>query len=180
MRDLVEEKKKKILEVDIRRDIYDLVRKNAGSHFREIERKSGLTVGTVSYHLNFLKKHNLITEEKEGKNVRYFPKEFKAKNKKLMTFLRQKSTRNILLQILINKKCSHDDITKNISLSPSTVSWHVKKLLENNLITTQKIDRRTRYGIAIDEKEVMNLLITYKKTFLDAMVDNVVEMWEMD
>ena len=180
MKDLVGDKQKRILEVDLRREIYNLVKKNAGSHFRDIERKSGLAVGTVSYHLNFLKKHGLITEEKDGKNIRYFPREFKTKNKKIMTFLRQKSTRDILLQILINKKCTHDAITKNIQISPSTVSWHTKKLLENNIIVTKKEDKKTQYRIATDEKELMNLLITYQKTFLDTMVDNVIEMWELD
>ena len=36
--DFLDDKKKEALELDARRKIYDVVRKFAGSHFREIER----------------------------------------------------------------------------------------------------------------------------------------------
>ena len=172
------EKEKKILEVELRRKIYQIVRQYAGTHFREIERKSSLATGSAQYHLNYLKKRELIKSEKEGNTLRYFPKEFKTENKKIMGFLRQKSIRGIILFVLMHENCNHEQIADSIKLSPSTVSWHLKKLQDSNIINFSKKGRKTHYKIITDKNEIMNLLITYQESFFDNIVDNIVEMWE--
>jgi predicted transcriptional regulator len=176
--DLFNDKDKKVLELQTRREIYELVRKFVGSHFREIERKSNLPSGTVKYHLSYLVKHGLIKEEKDGNKVRYFSKEFKAENKKLLSLLRQKTIRDILLFILTHKDCNHEQIVKAINISPSTVSWHLKKLKDSNIIEFIKKGRKTFYNIIVDKDEIVKLLITYQESFLDSLVDRVIEMWE--
>ena len=170
--------KERILELDVRRQIYRLVQKYAGCHFREIERKSGLSTGSVNYHLGYLARHNLIKQEKEGNNLRYFPKDFKSQNTKLMGLLRQKSVRNILLYVLLNENCNHEQIVESVSLSPSTVSWHLKKLEDAGIVGSVKEGRSKSYNVRIEKEEIINLLITYKESFLDTLVDRVIEMWE--
>ena len=169
--------KNEVLELDTRRKIYEVIRKFAGSHFREIERKSNFPSGTVKYHLSYLKRHGLIKEEKEGNYCRYFPTTFKE-NKKLLGLLRQKRIREIILFILTNKNCNHEQIVQVVEISPSTVSWHLKKLEDKNIIGSIKEGRKTFYYIIIDEDEIIKLLITYQESFLDVLVDNVIEMWE--
>jgi len=171
------EKEKKTLEVDLRRKIYQIVNNFAGTHFREIERKSKLATGSVKYHLDYLSKQGLIKMSKEGNNVRYFPRSFKE-NKKIMSFLRQKSVRGIVLFILNHNNCNHEQIVNSVKLSPSTVSWHLKKLGDANIVGFVKKGRKTHYNLLIDKNEIMNLLITYQESFFDTVVDNIVEMWE--
>ncbi len=168
---------KNVLELGARRKIYETVSKYAGCHFREIERKSELSAGTVKYHLHFLTKHSLITLEKEGNNLRYFPKEFKPQNKLLMGLLRQESIRRIILFILINEGCAQESIIASVKLSPSTVSWHIRKLEDAKIIRSEKKGRTKSYLLLSDKNELMNLLITHKESFLDKIVDNVIEMW---
>ncbi len=176
--DFLDEKERKILELEARRKIYEVVTKFAGSHFREVERKCNLPTGTVKYHLSYLTKHGLIKEEKDESNVRYFPKEFAFQNKKLLGLLRQKKVRDIILFILTHTDCNHEQIVKMIRVSPSTVSWHLTKLVENNIIAATKKGRKTFYTIIIDKEEIIKLLITYRESFLDSLVDRVIEMWE--
>ena len=169
---------KKALELELRRKIYFQVRKQAGAHFREIERKSGLATGSVKHHLDYLARQGLIKAEKEGNNIRYFPRDFRPENKKIMGFLRQKSIRDILLFILTHNNCYHEQIVESVNLAPSTVSWHLKKLQDANIIGFAKKGRKTHYDMLIDKNEIMNLLITYQESFVDGIVDNIVEMWE--
>lgn len=176
--EFLSEKEKKVLELELRRKIYMLVKRYAGSHFREIERKSKLATGSVKYHLDYLARQGLIKTEREGNNIRYFPRDFKPENKKIMGFLRQKSIRDILLFILAHNNCNHEQIVESVALSPSTVSWHLKKLQDSNIIGFAKKGRKTYYNILIDKNEIMNLLITYQESFVDSIVDNIVEMWE--
>ena len=175
----LDESEKKVLELGTRRKIYDVVREFAGCHFREIERKSGLSTGSVQYHLDYLAKRDLISHEKEGNSIRYFPRDFSSKNKKLMGLLRQKSIRKILLFILSNNNCNHEQIVEFAKLSPSTVSWHLKKLEKDKIIGFIKKGRKTFYDTLIGKEEIIKLLITYKESFLDSMIDGVIEMWEL-
>lgn len=172
--------KNKILELETRKKIYNLIKIYAGCHFRDLERKSKFPASSLKYHLNYLAKHELITEKKEGNNLRYFPKEFNPENEMLLGLLRQKSLREILLFILTNKNCSHNDIVKFTNLSPPTITWHLKKLENKGIISSKMNGRNKNYKIIIDENEIMRLLIVYKESFFDSLVNNIVETWNFN
>lgn len=171
---------KKILELETRKNIYLAVKKFAGSHFREIQRKSGLAVGSVQHHLHFLVKSGLVKEIKKGQNLVYYPREFTSENTVLLGLLRQEHVRKIILFILINKDCNHEQIVKYVDLSPSTVSWHLKKLQQEGVVKADKQGRKTFYTLLCDKNELINLLITYQESFVDTLVDRVIEMWSLE
>ena len=165
----------KALELGVRKKIYNLVREHAGSHFRDIERKSKLPATSLRYHLNYLSKHTLIKIEKDGGYLRYFPNEF-IHDKHLMSLLRQESIRKILL-LLLNGKKSYSEIVDFLGLSTSTVSVHLTKL--SHVLKSVKIGRETYYELNMNPEEIMRLVITYQESFLDQMVDRVIEMWDV-
>ncbi len=172
------DKDKKILELETRKKIYLAIKEFAGSHFREIQRKSGLAVGSVQYHLHYLVKNGLVKEIKKDNNLVYFPREFTS-GTALLSFLRQESTRKIILFIMTNKDCNHEQIVKYVRLSPSTISWHLKKLQQQRIIKSEKKGRKTFYRLSCDEQTIINLLITYQESFVDKLVDRVIEMWSL-
>ena len=167
-----------MLDLESRRKIYDVVRKNAGGHMREIQRVSGMSHGIVTYHLSYLSKHNLIKEEKDGNYVRYYPVSIDVEDEKLLALLRQRSVRNILLFIVTNEGCSHQEISTGVNLSPSTTSWHLKKLIDNGFVITDKKIKGNAYSINVPKERIMNLLITYRESFVDSFVDGILELWE--
>jgi|SRR3989344_5437883 len=169
--------KKEALELEARRKIYDVVKRFAGCHFREIERKSMLSTGLVRYHLTYLTKHGLITEERDENHVRYFPEQFANENKKILGFLRQVKIREIILILLTQPLCNNEQIAKAIQVSPSTASWHLKKLEEREVITSVKKGRSICYTL-VDTENIIRLLITYRESFVDALVDRTIEMWK--
>jgi len=175
----INEKDKKVLELETRRKIYEVVKKHSGCHFRELERQSGLATGILKYHLDFLTKHDLIKKEKDGNNLRYFPNNVEPENRKLLSILRQKNIRKIILFILANKDCHHDDIVRFLGLSPSTVSWHLKKLVKNGIINQAREGRKTSYKLLINEEEMIKLLVLHKESFLDSLVNKTIEMWDI-
>lgn len=166
-----------VLELDSRRRIYEVVKKHAGSHFREIERKADMPAGTVRYHLSYLSRHGLIKEEKDGRKTRFFPRELRAENQKLLGLLRQKSVRDMILTILSDENYNHERIVKAVGISPPTVSWHLKKLEECGVIESKRAGRNVFYRLLADKEEIIKLLITYRESFVDELVDRVIEMW---
>ena len=179
LQEYLSEKSKKILELEKRRKAYNLVKKYSGCHFRELERKINLPALVLKYHLDFLTKHGLIRQEKDGNNIRYFPINVQFENTKLLILLRQESIRKIILFILSNKECHHEDIVNFTKLSPSTVSWHIKKLLKNDIISQTRDGRKTAYKILVKEDEIIKTLILYKESFLDSLVNKTIEMWDI-
>ncbi len=172
-------KNNEILELETRKNIYELVKRFAGCHFKEIVRKSKLSNGLVSYHLHYLVKHGLIKQEKKDNSVVYFPIDFKPENSKILRLLRQKNMRNIILFILTNGNCKHGKIVHFTHLSPSTVTWYLKKLEEEEMIISTRRGRTKTYKLVVDKEDVLNLLITYKESFFDSLVDNIVETWDL-
>ncbi len=169
---------KKILELNTRKRIYESVKMFAGSNFREIVKRSKLSNGVTRYHLHYLIRHKLIKQESKGNSVVYFPIEFKSENSKLLSLLRQNSLRRIILFILTNNNCEHSQIVNFTKLSPSTVTWHLKKLEMEKIITSSKLGRNKNYKLLVNNDEVVNLLITYRESFFDSLVDNIIETWD--
>lgn len=169
------EKTTKLLELDLRKKIYFLVKKHSGCHFRELERKSKIPAGTLRYHLDFLVKHSLLRREKQGNNLRYFFIPLQSENSLLLGMLRQKSLRSIILFILQNKKATHRSLVEFTHLSPSTVSWHLKKLIKEKII----LQENNFYSLAVFEEEIIKLLISYRESFLDSLVNKTIEMWDV-
>ena len=51
---------KKVVELEIRKDLYLLIVKSPGLHFREIQRRIKMATGKLTHDLNYLQKASLI------------------------------------------------------------------------------------------------------------------------
>jgi len=54
----------------------------------------------------------------------------------------------------------------------------LKKLEKESIIVCEKKGRKTFYQLLVKREELGKLLITYRASFLDEVVDRIVEMWE--
>lgn len=167
------------MELETRRKIYELIRKSPGIHFREIERRLNIAIGNLQYHLYYLEKENLIRSERDGEYIRYYPKDCMLDeiDRKIISFLRRRTARRILIYLLTNPNANNKEIAQGIGLSPSTISWHLNKLLEAKIVERKKEGRESFFRVK-DLERVARLLITYKESFLDRLVEGFVEVWE--
>lgn len=180
-----EEGFQKALQLDVRRKIYDVIEHSPGLHFREIQRRCELAVGSLQYHLDYLQKHHIIRTQTEGKFVRYYSVRGRQVGEgqtheigqKTMAFLRHESTRKIILFLLSQKRANNERIAEEIQLSPSTTSWHLDKLVEAGVLIRQREGRKSFFEL-VNASAAQQLLITFKKSFLDQAVDNFVEFTE--
>ena len=165
------------LQLDIRKKIYNTIKRNPGLHFRELQRRVGIATGALQYHLDYLAKKHLVKSEKETKFIRYYLIRQQFEDTALMSLLRQESMRKILVFLTQKRFATSNTISEGIGLSPSTASWHLEKLAQSGIVEKAKRGRRTFYKV-IDKDRVANLLVDYRKSFLDEMVNNFVEVWE--
>ena len=171
------EKEREILHLESRRKIYLLVKQFSGCSFHDLKRESSIAAGTLRYHLHYLAKYGVITAQKDGNKIRYFAKDIAEKDRKVLVLLRQKKSRHIVLQILNKKACSQRELVQILGVAPSTMSEYLAKLVKNQVLNAVKKEGGLQYSLAMEEAEIIGVLITYKESFLDKLVDQTIDMW---
>ena len=151
--------KDQILELETRRQIYELILKNPGLHLSEISRKLKIPKTTLTFHLNNLKKRGFIASIFEDKNSRFFVKHnFGNLEKKFIHMLRKETPRNIIIYIGWNACASQSELSRELEKSNKTIEKHLKKLLDLGIIEPVPIEngtmRTTKNKIIIDRKPV--------------------------
>ena len=171
------EKRDSTLDLKIRRKIYNHIRYYPGLHERELSRRLKIPLSTLDYHLHYLKRRGLITTNTEKQNIRYYiVGHISAIDKKILSALRQKMSRKIIIFLLLNNNSSNKDICDHIGLPSNTVSFHLNKLVKLNLIDRNKTGREMIYSTK-NPGYISDLIIVYRKSFVDDAVDRFVDTW---
>ncbi|MFH1255966.1 MAG: winged helix-turn-helix transcriptional regulator [Candidatus Diapherotrites archaeon] len=169
------------LELGARKKIYTEIKSAPGIHFRELQRRTGLATGSLQYHLDVLVKKHVVKVLKEKKFARYYTirEMIESFDAAALGILRQQSIRQIVLFLLQSKSKSANnmDIAAAVSLSPSTVSVHLDKMVGVGLLKKERRGREVIFSLS-DTKRTAELLVEHKKSFFDELVDNFAEVWQ--
>jgi predicted transcriptional regulator len=93
-----------------------------------------------------------------------------------MSLLRQESIRRILLCLLEKPGSMNKELVDEMMLSPSTISWHIGRLIQTGAVVAEKKDGETVFYVS-EPEIVTKLLVTYKSSFVDKIVDRFVDVW---
>ncbi len=162
-----------------RDQVYSIIIKNPGLHFREIQRRVDIATGALQYHIDYLKKKGLIKEEKSGKFVRFYSIKEETVDKNLMNLLRQDQVRKILLFLINKRRANTKVLAESLDMSKSTAQFHMNKLVEENIVLEKKEKNNTFYSI-IKKEPIIEHLVVYKKSFLDDLVESFANLWEKE
>jgi len=165
------------LELENRRKIYEYVSRFPGSYFREIQKAIGLEVGTLEYHLDYLERRGILSSEVEAGRRRYYVSaQIPHEDKHIIGLMRQKVLRRIVVHLLLNPRSSFSELLSLVGISKSTLSFHLSKLVKAGVVKEERVGREKVYWID-DVDRISGVLITYKSSLLDDVVDRFVEVW---
>lgn len=165
------------LELGTRKRIFECVRSAPGIHFREIQRRTSLPIGVLEYHLNYLVTRSILVLDRGENFSRYFPGgEMSHEKRRILSALRQEIPRGIILFLLGHPGATHGELLGNFTISGGTLSYHIKKLVGMGVIRVEKVGRESRMTV-IDPDKVADLLIVYRRTFIDKLVDDFVAVY---
>jgi len=165
-----------VLELETRRKIYDLVAKNPGLHLSRIAELLVMRTSLVEYHLIYLEKSQIVIPSKESGYARYYIRgAVGIEDKRFIAILRQDVPLRIVLYLLKNVRSQHKDILENLDIAPSTLSYHLKKLVKHGLIAVHTYGEERGYYIT-NREEILRILMQYKpynliESFKDIWVD---------
>lgn len=166
-----------ILELETRKEIFEYVQTNPGVHFSQVKRDLDMETGLLQHHLDTLEEYDvLMSQEHQGKRRLFVAEELTNEEREILSSLRYETTRHILLFLIQEEAARNGSIADELSVAPSTVSWHVSRLVEDGIISQIQDGRTTFYTVA-DEELTMQLLVRYKESFVDRAVDNVLDFW---
>jgi len=168
--------KDEILENERRRRIYTVLDGNPGIHMRELQRILDMPLATLEYHLSYMARRKIVFSEKEGYHKRYYTKPLDPADKRLVSALRQKRMREIVLLVLATGKAKFQFLSNSLELPHSTLSLYLKYLVDNNILARERIGYENVYTIQ-NEDGVARVLIAYKSSFLDKLVDKALATW---
>jgi predicted transcriptional regulator len=159
--------------------VLHFIQDNPGCHLRRVKRAMAISMGTVQYQLDKLEKMGKITSTRRGLYKYYFPARlFKENEKEILEVLTHETARKILLFIIEQKSPAQTDIVNNVKISPRSVSWHLRRLIDLKIIIEIKEGKYKRYQLhESNPKYIITLLRNYYPSIWDKWSVRVVEMF---
>ncbi len=161
----------------IQERIIQFVNDFPGIRYRELLRITRVSNGVLSYHLNLLDNSGKVKVHRiNNRTTRYFSHDVSSVESNSIGLLRQSTARKIILYILESGPCGFNDIVTYTKKVPSTVSWHLSRLKDANIIKVRKQNELNYYEIKIDKFTLQKLLNKYKSSFTEQIVDDYTNM----
>jgi DNA-binding transcriptional ArsR family regulator len=133
-----------VLDHPLRAQIVSLVESEPGLHFQELARRLETGRGTLEHHLRKLVDANLVVPQSSRGFTCYFPKG--KVDRHLMAaapVLKSTGARQVLQAINSGPNRAAQDIAETTGFTPSTVNYHLKRLVGAGLVLSQRVGRFT-------------------------------------
>lgn len=174
---MVKKRKYEIFTLEIRRKIFHYIKNNPGLHLRELARRLEIPKTTFDYHLRYLEKQEMILKKQDRKFYRYYAtKNVDNKYKTVIGLLREKILRRIILFLFLYPEHTRFDIANDLGNSPSTISHHLKKLIDNDIVEKDSSGHKYIYRIK-NQSELYNLLILYENSLSEDIIVTYLLDW---
>jgi predicted transcriptional regulator len=130
-----------VLDHPTRAAIYDAVRAEPGVSPHDLVDRIGAGWSTVMYHLTVLERNELIIASRDGRYRRYFDRtsgRYANGRKQVVSVLKNETTAAIAAFIRDNPGLVQRRLAEHFGLAPSSVHWHVKRLVDAGLLVKEK------------------------------------------
>ncbi|MCC2647239.1 MAG: transcriptional regulator, ArsR family [Nitrososphaeraceae archaeon] len=159
---------------DIQNKLLKCINENPGIRYRELLRSTRLSNGVLTYHLKILEEMRQINTIRQKKATRYYSIVIPIEELRIIAHLRIRIERAIIIFILEHDLCTFDEIVEYSKKAPSTISWYLRRLCEDSVISIHYGEYQL-YTI-IDRNLVNQILYKYNETFTDKLVNNFIDM----
>ena len=155
--------------------IFSEIKNNPGIRFRELMKKVGITNGVMSYYLRKLEQSESVWIERTPRVTRFYSSDLSEDEANLVKRLRQETPKIILVALVEHDKLTFQEVVSKISKAPSTTSFYLNQLIQDNIIGTRKSDFVKRY-YSIEKKRIANLIEEYHPDIIEQASDNFADI----
>ena len=159
---------------------------NPGIRYRELLRLTKLSNGVLSYHINRLEKMDFVIVERRTRMTRFFPRNISNEIMGVMGSLRNQTAYEIIKLLYDRGPIPQQEIINYTKKAASTISWHMKKLMDDNIVCIKDkniiYDGNNDVGIKTQHKKlnlyellnrnIVNGLIYKTNNYIDGAINN--------
>ena len=156
--------------------IYDYIKKNPGAHLRMITRELEMGMGATQHHLDILEKSGKVKSRRINIYRHYYAVEVLDAEHNILAFLRQETAMDILTYLMEHPGSTQSDIINFKGFSAPTISWHMTRLEQADLISSIKEGRTIRYTIT-NMPSIAMALKTYHPSVWDKMLSRFADLF---
>lgn len=161
-----------------REQIYGLIEDNPGIHFREIQRRSGMAVGQVEYHLYQLERDEKVVTRPDGKVKRYFcVRSDSYSERQLIFYLRSTNTRDILQRLAKEETVPMDAFLK-VRKSRLEKRKQAIENMEKDLIIEVFTERGKKFVRVRNRDALLDAARKYRESFIDSLSDSFISIMD--
>lgn len=142
------------------------VRRDPGVHFNELVRVLDLAPGQVQYHL---RKLDVVGDELHGR-THYFPDEYDAWERGALALLRRETAADVVSVLMADGPLPAAETAERASIARSTLSWHLDRLVERELVEKRYRSGRVHLAL-VDPERTARLLDRAEPTLPGRLVD---------
>lgn len=143
------------LNLTSRLTIYNYIQENPAVHLRKISSDLSISIGSVQYHLDRLVEGELIESERDSKYRRFFlAKKFTDFEKRLLSLMNRPTTAVIIELLCKEGEIQHQSLASSLGITSQAISWQVKLLKGQGIITSYEKIGETFYSMATSAKAV--------------------------
>jgi predicted transcriptional regulator len=160
------------------RNILMFIQEHPGCHLRQIRNEMGISMGTAQYHLGRLEKDGKVASNRHGFYRYYFPAGvFQDNEKNLLEVLSHETARDIVMFIIEQKSPTQTEIAEKIGVSPASISWHVARLVQFQIVSEIREGKYKRYTLQGDPRNLATLMRSYYPPLWDRWSNRLAEMF---
>ena len=152
--------------------IFSEIKSNPGIRFCELMKHLGITNGVMSYYLRKLEQKESVWIERTPRVTRFYSSDLSEEEAKLVKRLRQETPKKILVALIENDQLTFQELVAKIHKSPSTTSFYLTQLVQENIIATSKSDFVKVY-FNVEKKRIANLIEEYHPDIIEQASDNL-------
>lgn len=171
----------------LEQNLLSCIDKNPGIRYRELLRLVNSSNGVLSYHIEKLERMDLINVERRARITRFFPRNIADEIMGVIGNLRNQTSYEIIKLLFDRGPISQQEIIKHTRKAASTISWHMKRLLEEDIICIKNknniyddnkdlVEGKTQYGrlnlYELLNRNLVNDLIYRTNKYIDSTINN--------
>ncbi len=153
--------------------IINIINIMPGIRYKELQRITKMPNGTLSYHLETLQKGGLIRIRRDGGSTRIFPLSLDEYTAEIISIIKDNTRLKIIKYLLKHRSATYQELHSIAGKSFSTLSWHLDKLINNNIIKVSNYIGLNEYSLLEPEfiEEIIDMID-------NNITDSFIDLWQ--
>ncbi len=135
------------IKVDNRYIVLNIIKNNQGIRYMELKRLTGLSYGTLTYHLTRLEREGSIRIVRSARMSRYYTNDIDDLQADIIECIRSRVCKEILIMILKYGTVTLDGLTKSLKKAKTTINYHIERLKVKGIIDGERVGRYIFYRL---------------------------------